>query len=103
MAVDHYENFPVASLLLPRELREAVRDIYRFARTADDVADEGDATTEERLAALAECRSGLDFMRGCAPTDLPVPHPHIFVPLAATLARHYLEAELCRDLIAAFE
>ncbi|HLT99375.1 MAG TPA: squalene synthase HpnC [Burkholderiaceae bacterium] len=103
MAVDHYENFPVASLLLPRELREAVRDIYRFARTADDVADEGDATTEERLAALAEFRRGLDILQGCSPTDLPLPHPHIFVPLAATMARHNLEAELFRDLISAFE
>ena len=48
MSVDHYENFPVASLLLPKRLRRAVTDIYRFARGADDLADEGDATPSER-------------------------------------------------------
>ena len=44
MSVGHYENFPVASWLMPAHLRPAVRAIYRFARTADDLADEGDAT-----------------------------------------------------------
>ena len=53
MTVDeHYENFPVASFLVPRAIRPFVVAIYRFARHADDVADEGDATTEERLATL---------------------------------------------------
>ena len=42
MSVNHYENFPVASILLPKKLRKAVTDIYRFARCADDLADEGD-------------------------------------------------------------
>ena len=103
MAVDHYENFPVASLLLPRELRAAVRDIYRYARTADDIADEGDAPPEERLAALAEFRRGLDVLQGCSPNDLPLPHPEIFVPLGSTMARHALPASLFRDLLSAFE
>lgn len=103
MAVDHYENFPVASLLLPRALRAAVRDIYRYARTADDIADEGDAGAEERLAALAEFRRGLDILEGRSPTDAPLPHPHIFVPLASTMARHALPASLFRDLLSAFE
>jgi len=53
MAVDHYENFPVASILLPRHLRAPVQTIYAFARSADDLADEGDAAPEQRLAALA--------------------------------------------------
>jgi phytoene/squalene synthetase len=43
MPVDHYENFPVASLLLPRRLRRPIEAIYRFARGADDIADEGEA------------------------------------------------------------
>lgn len=42
MAVDHYENFPVASILLPERLRRPVETIYHFARKADDFADEGD-------------------------------------------------------------
>lgn len=52
MPVDHYENFPVASVLLPRRLVPAVEAIYAFARSADDLADEGDASPDERLAAL---------------------------------------------------
>ena len=103
MAVDHYENFPVASLLLPRALRAAVRDIYRFARTADDIADEGDAPPEERLAALAEFHRGLDILQGRSSNDLPLPYPEIFVPLGSTMARHALPASLFHDLLSAFE
>jgi phytoene/squalene synthetase len=54
MPVDHYENFPVASLLLPRRLRRPIEAIYRFARGADDIADEGDASDAVRLQGLAE-------------------------------------------------
>lgn len=60
MSIDHYENFPVASILLPARLRPAVRDIYRFARSADDIADEGDASADERLRHLAAYRHALD-------------------------------------------
>ena len=52
MPVDHYENFPVASLLLPKKLRRPIEAIYRFARSADDIADEGDASDEKRLQGL---------------------------------------------------
>ncbi|HEX4798597.1 MAG TPA: squalene/phytoene synthase family protein, partial [Burkholderiales bacterium] len=52
MPVGHYENFPVASLLLPAPLRRSVSVIYRFARSADDFADEGDLAPPERLACL---------------------------------------------------
>ena len=51
--VTHYENFPVASWLCPAALRPAVVAIYGFARTADDLADEGEALPQERLADLA--------------------------------------------------
>ena len=59
MSVDHYENFPVASILMPRRLRPAVEAIYAFARSADDIADEGDATPEQRLAGLAAYEEAL--------------------------------------------
>ena len=59
MAVRHYENFPVASLLLPATLRQPIEVIYRFARSADDIADEGDDPPEARLAKLAACRAAL--------------------------------------------
>ncbi len=52
MTIDHYENFPVASVLLPARLRTPVELIYRFARAADDFADEGELRDEERLALL---------------------------------------------------
>jgi phytoene/squalene synthetase len=60
MPVDHYENFPVASILLPARLRPAVEAIYRFARSADDIADEGDAAPEQRLAELGAYEAALD-------------------------------------------
>ena len=49
MAVDHYENFPVASWLCPARIRPAVQAIYWFARSADDLADEGDMSAAQRL------------------------------------------------------
>jgi hydroxysqualene synthase len=57
--VQHAENFPVASLLLPKQMRPAVVAVYRFARFADDLADEGEAATVERLADLAALAAGV--------------------------------------------
>lgn len=59
MAVDHYENFPVASVLLPADLRRPVALIYRFAREADDFADEGDDAPAVRLANLERFRTAI--------------------------------------------
>ena len=53
LATTHYENFPVASFLVPAHLRRPIEVIYRFARSADDIADEGDTLPHARLAALA--------------------------------------------------
>ena len=58
-SVHHYENFPVASVLCPRHLRPPIQAIYHFARTADDLADEGDASPEARLKALQTLRQDL--------------------------------------------
>ncbi len=60
----HYENFPVASLLCPKHLRPAVMALYWFARTADDLADEGDATAAQRLVDLAAYRTDLHRQLG---------------------------------------
>ncbi|AZG09126.1 squalene synthase HpnC [Pigmentiphaga sp. H8] len=104
MSAGHYENFPVASLLLPPRLRTAVLDIYRYARAADDVADEGNASDQERLAALARFGAGLDWIehapraQAAAPDELAA----IFVPLAATVARHRLPLAPFRRLLSAF-
>jgi hydroxysqualene synthase len=75
---NHYENFPVASLLCPKALRPAVTALYRFARTADDLADEGDASPEQRLADLAAYRANIDSTLGevIDQYQLPVHHLH---------------------------
>ena len=70
MSVDHYENFPVASWLCPPRLRPAIRAIYHFARTADDLADEGHASAAERLEQLSAYRHALRRLwndQGAAP------------------------------------
>jgi len=85
VSVAHYENFPVASLLLPPALREPVAVIYRFARSADDIADEGDDAPLERLRKLDDLRRQLD-----APSE----------PLLREVARIAREFALPRQLFA---
>ena len=60
MSVNHYENFPVGSIAVPRRLRKPIHAIYAFARTADDIADEGSAADAERLGGLDGLRKELD-------------------------------------------
>ncbi len=97
MTVGHYENFPVASRLVPAPLRPAIVAIYRFARAADDFADEGDAPEAERLAALAAFNGHLDTIAaGETPSEPPFP------ALAATIREHGLALSPFRDLLSAF-
>jgi phytoene/squalene synthetase len=97
VAVGHYENFPVASRLVPAHLRPAVVAIYRFARSADDLADEGDASPSGRLAALAQFKSQLDVIAaGVTPAE------PMFATLAATISRHNLPLAPFYDLLSAF-
>ena len=73
MAVDqHYENFPVASFFVPLQIRAHVVAIYRFARHADDIADEGDANDETRLSQLAALRRDIGALFRFEPASLPV-------------------------------
>ncbi len=104
MAVDHYENFPVASVLLPARLRPAVRHVYAFARGADDIADEGEAPLEDRAHQLEAWRAALhalaarrDFRAGLDPA-----HHRIFEDLAGTIDRHALPIQPFLDLLSAF-
>jgi len=97
MPVDHYENFPVASWLLPRHLREPVGAIYAFARSADDIADEGDLDAAERLRQLEDYRRELDAIAGGNPTVEPM-----FLRLRQAVARHELPLQPFRDLLDAF-
>ncbi len=92
----HYENFPVASLLLPRAKRKHVCAIYAFARTADDFADEGMLTPAERLHELNVWENKFDdCLRGNA-TD------PIFAALGETVETLKLPHQLFRDLLNAF-
>jgi squalene synthase HpnC len=97
VSVGHYENFPVASRLVPAHLRPAVVALYRFARSADDLADEGDATPAERLAALAAYDAALEeIARGGTPAAAPFP------ALADAVRTHALPLAPMHDLVSAF-
>lgn len=103
MAVDHYENFPVASILLPRRLHGPVKNIYRFARSADDIADEGTAAAGERLeqldryaAALRQIQDRNLTLAGDDPLRL------VFEPLARSIEEFDLPLEPFFDLLSAF-
>ncbi len=93
----HYENFPVASWLLPRRLRGPVAAIYVFARRADDVADEGRREPEERLAVLDTMASALEATAAGRPPADP-----LWRALADTLTRFELPLTPFHDLLAAF-
>lgn len=101
VSVDHYENFPVASLLCPPALRPAVAAIYWFARTADDIADEGDASPSQRLASLAQYRAELQ----AAVEGRPAAGrwPGVFAALGPVIHRWKLPVPLLSDLLSAFE
>jgi squalene synthase HpnC len=107
MSVGHYENFPVASVLCPPRIRPAVVAIYHFARTADDIADEGDAGAAERLALLAEYRRDLDCaLAAPGPGSEPGSSqrwPGVFATLAREASRHGLPAGQLHALLDAFE
>jgi squalene synthase HpnC len=97
VSVGHYENFPVASILMPARLRPAVVAIYRFARAADDLADEGDAPVAARVAALDAFDAELDRIeRGESSDALPFP------ALAVAVREHGLPLAPFHDLVSAF-
>jgi len=91
MAVGHYENFPVASLLLPASLRGPVEIIYRFARSADDFADEGDDPPGLRLQKLNDYRA-----------QLVAPATPLFRDVQKIIREHGLPVQLFEDLLDAF-
>ncbi|MEO6146961.1 MAG: squalene synthase HpnC [Sulfuriferula sp.] len=97
MSVGHYENFPVASILLPRRLRRPIAVIYRFARSADDIADEGKATPEQRLAKLDAYRAELSRIEAHQ-----APHTPLFNQLEVVIRKHALPLQPFRDLLDAF-
>lgn len=101
MSVNHYENFPVASWLCPPRFRPAVVAIYGFARTADDIADEGDAAAALRHEQLQRFRHALD---GAARGRIDAAAwPQVFTPLADAIREHALPLPQLHALLDAFE
>ncbi|RZL95091.1 MAG: squalene synthase HpnC [Variovorax sp.] len=99
-APSHYENFPVASWLCPPQLRPPIAAIYGFARTADDIADEGDASPAARLADLRDFRAEL---AAAARGETPSPRwPQVFGPLGHAMRSFALPEALLADLLSAF-
>lgn len=101
VTIDHYENFPVASVLCPPALRPAVTAIYHYARTADDIADEGNADVTARLASLSTYRR--DLAAVLAGESASPRWPRVFGPLKVTIESFDLPAEPLHDLLFAFE
>jgi squalene synthase HpnC len=97
MPVEHYENFPVASILMPRRLRKPVAAIYHFARAADDIADEGEQSDEQRLQLLDEFRDELTHIANGETPLLP-----LFQHLANEIQEHALPMQPLHDLLDAF-
>jgi len=93
----HYENFPVASLLVPRKLRKHIAAVYAFARFADDIADESDESAEARLEDLHEWRV---MLSECVEHESDDP---VFLALGDTLRRFTLPVQFFHDLLDAFE
>ncbi len=101
MSVDHYENFPVASVLCPPALRPTIAAIYWFARTADDLADEGQVPAEQRRADLHAYANDLAALyTGRAPSPRWF---GVFEALSRAIERHALPRRPLEDLLSAFE
>tara|TARA_R110001599_G_scaffold64023_3_gene178439 strand:+ start:7287 stop:8099 length:813 start_codon:yes stop_codon:yes gene_type:complete len=98
MSVNHYENFPVASILLPARLRPAVQVIYAFARSADDLADEGDANAVTRLGSLQAYEQELNLIASDAQPQTP-----LFLQLKHVIEDYALPMQPFRDLLSAFK
>jgi squalene synthase HpnC len=95
----HYENFPVASWLVPARMRPHIAALYAFARTADDFADEGQRPPAERLRLLDDWHNRL---HACVVVEKCDPEDRLFLALGATIRACHLPVPLFDDLLSAF-
>jgi squalene synthase HpnC len=104
LAQSHYENFPVASRLLPPPMRPHIAAVYAFARIADDIADEGDAQPAARTARLCAWQQRLHEQAdtGTIPGSTAPRDDLILAAVAHTIATHDLPLSLFDDLVSAF-
>jgi hydroxysqualene synthase len=101
LARTHYENFPVASLLLPKRMRPAVAAVYAFARRADDFADEPGYSPPERIRLLDDWQRRLDAA-AAGSVSASSANDLIFVAVADAIREHDLPVSLFSDLLSAF-
>lgn len=97
VAREHYENFPVGSLALPKHLRHPVALIYTFARQADDFADEGNHKAEHRLAMLEGYKKQLDLIKAGG-----ISNSNFFVEFGEMIHKNNLPLQPFYDLLSAF-
>ena len=103
LAQAQYENFPVASRMLPKSMRRHVAAVYAFARYADDLADEGDRSAQERVAMLDDWQRRLhQAVKGAAVPSGADDRDLLVVALANTIDERELPPELFDDLLSAF-
>lgn len=115
LAAAHYENFPVASRWLPRPMRVHVAAVYAFARSADDLADEGSRSDDERHRSIDDWFNRLhgcveSSQRGGGPAlgapragrDQSGERDQIFLAVGDTIRRCQLPVSLFEDLLSAF-
>lgn len=103
IALSHYENFPVGSILVPKKSRKHFYSIYAFARKADDIADSGIFTTEQKLSALAEFENQLDMIDSGDLSGLKGNTVQIFIALYKTINELNINTEEFRSLLKAFK
>lgn len=103
LARSHYENFPVASRLLPARMRPHVAAVYAFARAADDFADEGDVHPSVRRERVDAWRTRLREAMSSGALPAATTDDLIFVALHHSIRAHDLPVALFEDLLSAFE
>jgi len=101
LSAGHYENFPVASFLVPRRERRAILALYRYARAADDLADEGNEPPQARLEALGRFRAAVDAIAAGHDDDPRLAEPP-FPELLRAVREHRLPTAPLADLLSAF-
>ena len=104
-SVNHYENFPVASFLMPKKIRTAIKPFYAFARTADDIADCSDLNTETKIHLLNMFRNEITMSENCneAQNARETDIKEISKRLVAVLKEHHIDPYSVCDLLKAFE
>ena len=98
IARQHYENFPVASFILPSNIRAAVAVVYIFARRADDIADEGNASDEQRLSQLTKMETELQQT-----VNGQIAEDYLYIALEDVIKKFKIPTQLLLDLISAFK